>query len=146
MIYVLVDRNTGKVVDSTTHHPTREDLNHPDVQYQNRNDWKDMATVTRIAAELTELTGELHLPTDATRSTSPRYDVIKAPQVGDEVSGEFNGDSYPQGRILRISGSYRRIETDTGKVFWRVLQTGSWRAEKTWYLTPGHTYKQNPSF
>lgn len=113
---------------------------------QSRWDWKTLQAAAKVAHELTKSVGTLHLPVDAGPYTSPRYDVIVAPRVGDKVSKYFNGDSYPEGVITSISASYRRIETDTGCVFWRHKQSGSWISAGTWSLTQGHHELRNPSF
>lgn len=84
--------------------------------------------------------------TDATASTSPRYDVIRAPTIGDKVSYSFNGDSYPDGEIVKISDSLRVVKTNTGSVYYRRMLTGSWRKDGTWTLIRGHRNERNPSF
>jgi hypothetical protein len=112
----------------------------------NRNDWKSLEEAEKVAVEATALTERLHIATDSGPYCSPRYDVIEAPRVGDEVSKSFNGDSYPAGRISKISSSLRRVETDTGEVFWRHRESGSWIEGQTWSMIPGHISERNPSF
>lgn len=112
----------------------------------NRNDMKALSDAERIAAEATELTGRLHVAADRGAYTSPRYDVIEAPVVGSEVSRAFNGDYYPAGKIVRVSKSLRRVVTEDGTVFFRVRNTDSWRANGTWFMSPGRVSKLNPSF
>ena len=112
----------------------------------NRNDMQNMAHADEIAADATALTGRLHIPVDKGNSTFPRYDVIEAPVVGALVSRAFNGDSYPAGKVIKVSKSLRRVQTDDGTVFFRVRKTASWRANGTWFMSPGHTDKRNPSF
>jgi hypothetical protein len=113
---------------------------HPD--FETRNDWKTFEEAKEVAAVL----GADYVATDAGQWTSPRYDVIKLPKVGDKISKAFNGDSYPSGTIKSISKSLRVIITDEGEKFYRIRETGSWRNNGTWFLTPGHVYTQNPSF
>jgi hypothetical protein len=113
-----------------------------DVNVESRWDWKTFGDAEDVAAAL----GPDYIATDSGAHVSPRYDVIRIPQVGDEVSGEFNGDSYPEGKIVSVSKSLRLITTDTGKKFYRVRRTGAWRANQTWSLTRGHVSKLNPSF
>lgn len=114
--------------------------------HETRNDWKSFGRVEQIAAELTEALGERYLATDAGAWTSPRYDVIKAPVLGMLVSKYFNGDAYPEGEIVKISESFRRIETSTGTVFFRRRQSGSWVEGGTWAMVGGHRNDWNPSF
>lgn len=110
--------------------------------FETRNDWKTFDA----ALEVAEVLGTEYLATDAGQWTSPRYDVIKLPQIGDKVSKAFNGDSYPCGEIASISKSLRLITTTEGSKFYRVRETGSWRNHGTWFLSPGHVSKLNPSF
>lgn len=120
-----------------------------------RWDYTSFEQVTKLAQELTAaIAGELFLPTDAGEYVSPRYvltggpryDVIKAPKVGDEVSCAFNGDYYICGKIINISPSYRVITTDCGKTFYRKRLTAKWLYNKTWALVNGHHNTKNPEF
>ena len=117
--------------------------------WQNRNDWKTFDEVSRIARYLTAMTGETYLPSDAGPHRSPQYDIIKAPKIGDEVSYSFNGDSYPDGTIVKISPNWM-VTTSTGKRYNRSRQGvgGGWQSVGggSWSLIPGHHYEQNPSF
>ena len=139
MLYVLF--TDGRATAAQTAYPKMADG-----RYQTRNDWPTMARAEEVAAQLTEATGTLYLATDSGPNVSPRFDVIEAPKVGDAVSGRFNGDSYPEGTIVNISKSFRRIATSTGKAFYRRGQSGSWISEGTWGLTPGHVSARNPEF
>jgi hypothetical protein len=125
-----------------------------DPKHENRNDWRTMAAAEEIAAAL----GHDYVATDAGPHVSPRYDVVRLPFLGDPVSYAFNGDSYPCGKIVRISKGpeYRRIEahedatvgnpTPRKHVFWRRGRTGSWVKDGTWHLTAGHVSRRNPEF
>jgi hypothetical protein len=109
-----------------------------------RWDWVDMATVTTLATYLTALTGKSYLPVDNGPGVSPRYDVTDVPQVGDDVSYSFNGDTYPCGTITKITPSLT-IVTSTGARFRRYKQTGGWRKEGgTWWLVKGTINERNP--
>lgn len=144
MLYVKIVRNTdpalgGKIVSAevTDDHP--RELNSG---IEHRWDWKTFDDAEDVAAAL----GPDYIATDAGQWTSPRYDVIKLPKVGNKVSKCFNGDHYPCGVIVKISKTLKCITTDGGDVFYRVRQTGSWRNENTWFLEDGHVSKLNPSF
>jgi hypothetical protein len=117
---------------------------------QNSNDWKTFEQVEKIAEMLTRHTGVEYIGTDAGSHVSPRYDVIKMPQVGDDVSYSFNGDSYPCGKIWSVSATKFKITTMTEsglvKHFYRRRKTGSWINNGTWSLISGHHSEQNPSF
>ncbi len=113
---------------------------------QNRNDFKTFDRAKQVAADATALTGTLHIGVDAGQWTSPRYDVIEAPKVGADVSYAFNGDYYPAGKIVKISTSLRRVETSTGKVFFRRGESGQWVNAGTWTMVPGIHDRRNPSF
>ena len=106
----------------------------------------DHANRIAVAATVFDPQGEFYIATDAGEWVSPRYDVIAVPTVGSPVSGAFNGDSYPEGVITKISKSLRRVETSTGAVFFRKRQTGSWVSQGTWSMVSGHHNERNPSF
>lgn len=152
MIYVRFEN--GSAVQALT----SEEVYDPSVREQNReairngtlrnaNDWTSFAEVIDIAAQLTSATGELYIPVDAGPHTSHRYDVVRAPKVGDEVSYSFNGDTYPCGTITKIGGSNHRIVyTSDGKKFMRRKLSGSWINNGTWALVHGHITERNPHF
>lgn len=104
----------------------------------------------QIADSASKLMGVPYLATDAGDCVSPRYDVIKAPQVGDEVSRSFNGDYYPCGRIVAIQKNYRRIVVDGSArgrlIFCRRRESGTWINKGMWSLLPGVIDKLNPEF
>jgi len=77
--------------------------------WMTRHDFKSMEDADKIAKSATEATGKVYLPVDSGYGVSPRFDVIEAPTVGDDVSYAFNGDYYPCGQIKSISDSYRVI-------------------------------------
>ena len=136
MIYVT--RNIeGKIARVTTEYLAGAEC---------RWDWKTLEAATAVAAEATELTGKLHIATDAGSHVSPRFDVVVPPAIGDEVSYAFNGDYYPCGKVKSISKSLRMITTDLGKKFYRRGQTGAWVMDGMWSLVPGHINRINPEF
>lgn len=144
MIYVGTKLNEVAFI---AHSHTETQQFDSDVTWQSRWDWKDKETVDNIAAEVTKLTGELYIGTDAGSSTSPRYDVQRVPKVGDEVSMGFNGDYYPVGKVVSISPTLRKItvEGEQGqKDFYRVRETGCWKHQRTWSLLQGHHDERNP--
>ena len=104
------------------------------------------AHAEEIAADATKLTNELYIAIDNGDHCYPRYDVIAAPKVGDEVSRSFNGDSYPAGKIVSVSATLKQVKTDTGVIFHRRRQTGVWLNAGTWGLSHGHHNERNPSF
>ena len=99
-----------------------------------------------IAIQATTTTGKEYLPIDNGENVSPRYDVIKAPAVGDKVSYAFNGDFYPDGEIVKISASGKVITTSSGKKYYRRGLTASWKNSKIWSLVQGHHEEHNPHF
>ena len=81
----------------------------------------------------------------------PQFDVIEAPAVGDDVSKGFNGDYYPIGKIVKISGANQRIVTVDGPYgllkFYRRRLTGSWvQSGGTWGLVAGIVDRLSPEF
>lgn len=117
-----------------------------DANTETRHDWKTLERAEEVAAQLTEATGTRYIGIDSGANVWPRFDVIEAPVLGAEVSTYFNGDAYPEGVIVKISASLKRVETSTGKVFNRRRQTGSWRDAAGWGMIPGHRNDRNPSF
>lgn len=111
-----------------------------------RNDLHSFPVAEFLAQQATELTGDVHVATDNGPNHHPRYDVVRAPKVGDLVSYSFNGDTTPCGQVTRVSESLRRVETSEGRVFYRVQRTGCWRNNGTWSLVGGHRHERNPSF
>jgi hypothetical protein len=114
--------------------------------WTDRNDWKTMADAERIAASATKATGVIWLACDKGPSVSPRYDVIKAPVLGDSVSHGFNGDAYPLGRIAKISPNFKTIMVDTTFGRKRFTRKGAGWVNNGWSLLPGSQYRQNPEF
>lgn len=115
-------------------------------QWTGRWSLKTMTQAERLAAKATKFANKLYVATDAGSNTSPQFDVIEAPMIGNLVSREFNGDSYPAGVITKVSPTITKVTTDTGVVFRRVRKTGAWRENGCWYMTGGHTNKYNPCF
>lgn len=119
----------------------------PEIEYFRRiHEIKTYSQIEEYAKELTENTGILHLPCDYGLHRSPRFEAVAVPQVGDKVSKGFNGDYYPEGEVVSVSSTYKKITTSTGVSFYRVKNTGSWRADQTWWLVRGHVDERNPSF
>lgn len=141
MLYVRIAND--RAVSAQTEYPGDE---RNALTFETRNDWKSFARAVDVATQLTEATGKLYVATDAGLYTSPRFDVVAAPMVGDKVSKYFNGDSYPEGEIVKVSATLKRVETSTGCVFFRRGNTGSWVNVGTWSMQHGHTESRNPSF
>ena len=91
--------------------------------------------------------GDHYLAVDGGEWISPRYDVVVAPKIGEEVSYAFNGDYYPDGTIVSMSESFKRVVTSTGNVYYRRKLTGTWKMTGgTWGMVHGHINERNPSF
>jgi hypothetical protein len=112
---------------------------------QDHNDWKSFMRVEEIAAKLTELTGTAYQATDAGEYVYPRYDVQQKPQVGDEISYSFNGDTYPDGTIVRISKTGNVVTSSSGKTYRRRKLTGAY-TNHGWFMVHGHISEKNPHF
>ena len=111
-----------------------------------RHDFKSIDSAQEIADAASVFTGRTYIATDSGEGCYPRYDVIEAPAVGDEVSYAFNGDYYPCGHIKSISASLKLITTDTGRKFYRRGKSGAWLNNGMWSLVPGHIERLNPEF
>lgn len=112
------------------------------------NRWASFEEAEDIAAQATELTGDLHLACDRSRYVSPRYVVVRAPKVGDKVSYAFNGDYYPDGVIRHVTKTTCRVvKTDTGRTYYRRKLGAGWKMQGgTWSLVPGHISRYNREF
>lgn len=100
----------------------------------------------RWAADATKLLNKKYLAFQTAYRLHP-FGIMEAPAVGDPISYEFNGDSYPDGFIERITPSYKTVFTTTGNIYRRKKKSPGWiKSGGTWWMVSGHVYKQNPSF
>ena len=111
-----------------------------------RSDWSTFEAAYEVAEAASIFEGVEYIAIDRGAYTSPRFDVIRAPQVLDPVSYSFNGDSYPCGYIKTISKSLKKITTTTGETFYRRKQTGAWLMNRQWSMIAGHIEERNPHF
>ena len=121
--------------------------------WMNRNDIDNMKTAITVARNCTawaaSSTKIVYMADDRGPSVSPRFDVVRAPAVGDDVSKGFNGDYYPVGKIVRMTPISMRVITvdgPRGKLkFWRNGARASWTLSGgTWGLAMGIHNDQNP--
>lgn len=145
MLFFKLDSN-GKVSQVSTQIPEGERTNPK--SWIARHEMKQFDDAHRIAKEATEVTGELYVGIDNGPSVWPRYDVMKAPKVGEAVSYGFNGDYYPDGEIVHVTaGTLRQIKTSTGATYYRRKQSGGWTKKGgTWSLVMGTHNDKNPEF
>lgn len=128
----------GKVVEVAETHQAGEG-------WIDRHSFTSLEFAADIALQVSALKGKTFIATNNPHCR-PQFDIVELPSIGDNVSGYFNGDSYPEGEVTSISKSYKVIETSTGKRFYRKRQTGSWISNGTWSLIGGHHNTRNPSF
>lgn len=135
----------GKVVKVSEEHIRNDD---PDYVVVDRWDLKSFDQAEELAEEAYRATGELFLACDKGEWVTPRYDVIRAPKVGNPVSFGFNGDYYPDGYITKVGGTNcSRVYTDTGSVYRRRRRSATWlKAGGTWCMVSGHIDERNPHF
>jgi hypothetical protein len=114
--------------------------------WMTRHDIKSVEHSAELAESAHKATGKTYLPVDAGSGVWPRFDVIEAPAVGDDVSYAFNGDYYPCGQIKSISASFRMITTTDGQKFYRRRQSANWIYNGVWALVDGHRSELNPHF
>lgn len=116
----------------------------------NRNDLDSLERAKGLATYASAFAGERYIAVDEGPWCSPRYDVIRMFAVGDDVSKGFNGDMYPVGKVVHISGSLRVVTTQEGVIkrkFYRRGETGTWKETGgTWSLARGVYNERNPSF
>jgi hypothetical protein len=111
-------------------------------------DWdvKSFNHAKTLAAQASLNVGRKFLPVDRGTHHSPQFGITEMPVVGLEVSRAVNGDYYPEGKVVKVSDSGRRVETDTGVVFWRRNQTGVWVHHGVWSMVRGHVSRLSPEF
>lgn len=96
---------------------------------------------------------------DRGSNVRPRFATIEGFKIGDYVSKGYNGDIYPVGRIIGMSGlghpvtGFRIITVQTPDMreikFWRRRTSDSWKegnADGTFGLVKGVRDQRNPSF
>lgn len=119
------------------------------VGWLNRNDIECYEMAEDLARSASKNRGKVFLAVDKGPDVSPRYDVIEAPAVGDEVSKAFNGDYYPIGKIVKIGKDYSRLYIeDSGRkmVAYRRKLSGAFLVKGMWSVVPGVINERNPSF
>lgn len=135
MLYITTDKNNVVTNVSTTYTDGA----------QSRWDWdkSDITSVEELAEKATEFTGEKHEAIET--GCRPRYDIIRMPAVGDDISYSFNGDTRPCGQIASVSKTGKLITSTEGHKFYRNGKLGaSWVMNKTWSMVRGHRDERNP--
>lgn len=112
--------------------------------YVCRLDFATLEQAANVATMASAYTTQLHIAIDKGSNVSPRFDVIRCPQVGDKVSQGFNGDYYPDGEIVSISSTLKVIKTSLGSKYYRKGNSGVWKMGNTWSLVQGHHNDRNP--
>ena len=114
--------------------------------WMSSRDFNSFEDARTMAAYLTAMKAQTFLPVDEGNGTYPRFRVIEAPAVGDEVSRSFNGDSYPCGKITKITPTWQ-VTTNQGSKFLRYKETGGWReAGRGFWMIAGTVDERNPHF
>ena len=114
--------------------------------WQSSRDCESYKQAETWSKYLTAMTGRQFLPADEGAGVWPRYRVIEAPAIGDEVSYSFNGDTYPCGTIVKLTPTWQ-VTTSDGTQFRRYRNTAGWRrVGGTFWMVKGHIYEQNPHF
>lgn len=123
--------------------------NYRDPSWISRHDITSFEHAEQIASQANALigAGTALIPIDSGEHCWPRYDVVEASKVGDKVSRCINGDYYPDGEIVKVSGQNSRIvTTSTGRKYYRRRLSGAWIADKFYSMVSGHISRLNPEF
>ncbi len=117
---------------------------HQDRTWKSDWDYTSFNEVNGYALYVTAMTGQTYVGVDRGEHVGPRFGIARVPHVGDEVSKGFNGDYYPEGKVVKVTKNLTVI-TSTGARFRRYKQTSGWRKEGgTWWLINGHHDERNP--
>ena len=148
MFYIRLQNGLPREVAESVDHNSVEWARDPEsgraTGWISSRDFKTFQQAQRMAGYLTFMAGEIYLAADEGTGVSPRYRVIKAPKVGEEVSKSFNGDSYPCGKIVKITPSWQ-VTTDTGAKFRRYKESGGWRETgRGFWMVAGVHDERNP--
>lgn len=141
MLYV---NRTRHIVADATDHTTIETWHAAGDTIVSRAHWCTLTAAEQVAADLNIVAGStLYLAIDNGAHVYPRFDVIRIPRVGDKVSYTYNGDTYPDGEVVRVGPTFHRITTSTGRVYHRGRKGGYWLHRGMWRLIPGHVSTTN---
>lgn len=158
MLYLKKGKIPGTFSTATNQHPKQWMENGVEawISVRDAKNWVEAELFAGMVNLLLPNTGDggvvrtcsdYFIATDKGEYTTPRYDVIARPMVGDLVSKSFNGDTYPCGTITKISPTMKKITTSDGTTFYRPHdRAGHWLNHGTFSMVPGHRYEQNPSF
>lgn len=137
MLFITIDK--GKVTSVATKYVQ-------DSLHLGRYESREHAE--RVAKAAEEFLGIPFLVSVDTYVSNPleRYDVFKAPSLGEQISTGFNGDYRPCGIIQSISKDFREIRSSEGMVFRRKAESESWVSQGIWYMVKGHRNEDNPHF
>lgn len=114
--------------------------------WQSARDAQSFEQAATWSRYMTAMSGKTYLPIDNGPAVWPQYGVIDAPSVGDKVSRSFNGDSYPEGKVVKITKGWQ-VTTSTGAKFRRIGETGGWKeCNGSFWMISGHHEEQNPHF
>lgn len=146
MKYFLMSK-AGTCLGITSDYKDTEINEYEDAEWVSRWNWDTAAEAQKVADAAEARSGHVFLVSDRGGWVSPRFDVVEAPRIGDKVSKSFNGDSYPDGEIVKIAKNYRYVQTSTGRKYWKKGKTASFvLTGGTFYMISGHVEERNPHF
>jgi hypothetical protein len=141
MLYFYRD-SAGKLHSTANFKNIPEENQIGEEKYFCRWDIIDFKHAEEIANELSSDEMKF-MAVDCGKNTTPRFDVIEMPQVGDYVSYAFNGDYRPCGEIVKVTKTLQ-IVTSTGRRF-MYKGGGVWK-DGSWRMVMGIRNESNPSF
>lgn len=113
-------------------------------EVKNADQLDSFAEAEEMALRITAITGRDFLACDNGSWTSHQFAIVEAPVLGEEVSYGFNGDSYHDGKIVRITPNWMCI-TESGARYNRKGLTNGWKkVGGTWWMLNGIHNEQNP--
>jgi hypothetical protein len=91
-------------------------------------------------------TGDIYFVNHEPSWVCKKWVVHEAPKVGEFVSYAFNGDYYPDSKIVRVSKTMKVVTTESGKKYYRKGESAAWVLHGTWSMLKGYHDRLNPHF
>lgn len=100
-------------------------------------DITSLQQATDIANMCSRETGAHFIPIDHGDQRTPRYTIMRVPDVGIDVRAACNGKAQDDGIVIHVTEDVTLIKTSGGHTYERVGNTACWINENGWSLICG---------